>query len=111
MIYRSDFSRFMNWNMPYINPHASRAGAYDNVSPFGFAASTPSDVMVKTPASVNVGQSPRSTSSPRAAASPQNAPSPMAIAVRENMKLDRAHLFVHGRHMELLQGMSREERK
>jgi len=101
----------MNWNMPFINLRASRAGAYDHVSPFGLAASTPSDVMVKTPVSVNAGPSPGSASSPRAAASPQNAPSPMAIAVRENVKLERAHLFVHGRHMELLQGMSREEKR
>lgn len=111
MICRSRFSRFMNWNVPHINSHVSRAGVHDHASPFGLAASTPSDVMVETPASVNVGPSPRSASSPRAAASPQNAPSPMAVAVRENVKLDRAHLFVHGHHMELLHGMSREEKK
>jgi hypothetical protein len=34
----------------------------------------------------------------------------MTVAVRENVKMDRAHLFVQGRHMELLKGMGREEK-
>jgi hypothetical protein len=42
--------------------------------------------------------------------SPRNVSSPMAVAVRDNVKLDRAHLFVHGRHMELLKGMSAQEK-
>ncbi len=35
----------------------------------------------------------------------------MAVAIRDNVKMDRARLFVQGRQMELLKGMSREEKR
>jgi hypothetical protein len=106
-----DFFSFMNWNMPYILPRIPRTRAYDHVSPFGYAASTPSDILVTTPSSSNIRPSPRNALSPKDALSPKNAPSPMTIAVRDNIKMDRAHLFVQGRHKDLLEGMDREERK
>jgi hypothetical protein len=102
----------MNWDMPHITLRIPRARAYDHVSPFGPAVATPiSDIMVKTPSSSNTGPSPRNHPSPGNASPPRNAPSPMTVAVRDNVKTDRAHLFVQGRHMELLKGMSGEEKK
>jgi hypothetical protein len=100
----------MNWNMPHTISRIQRARAYDHVSPFSVAGSTPSDVMVRTPSTVNIGPSPRSALSPRDALSPKTASSPMTVAVRENVKLDRALLFIHGQHMELLKGMNGEEK-
>lgn len=106
-----NFFRFMNWSVPHITLRNPRAGAYDHVSPFGPAAATPiSDIMVKTPSSSNTRPSPGNAPSPGDISSPRNAPSPMTVAVRENVKTDRAHLFVQGRHMELLKGMGREEK-
>jgi hypothetical protein len=103
--------RFMNWNLPHMTLRVPRARPYDHFSPFGPAAATPiSDVMVKTPSS-NPGPSPRNAPSPRDASSPRNAPSPMTVAVRENVRMDRARLFVQGWHTELLKGMSGEEKK
>src|SRR5438045_9550538 len=100
----------MNWNMPHIILRNPRARVCDHVSPSRPIASTPSDILVATPSSANVGPSSMNTPSPRDAVSPNNAPSPMTVAVRENIKMDRAHLFVQGRHMELLAGMkSRRE--
>jgi len=102
----------MNWNMPYIPLRVPRARAYDHISPFGPTATTPaSDIIVKTPSSANTGPSPRNAPSPGDALSPKNALSPMTVAVRENVKIDRARLFVRGCHMELLKGLSREEKK
>ena len=75
----------MNWNMPYGVLRPSTVNAADHVSPI-------SDVQVATPSSN------------------QGAPSPMAIAVAENTAMDRAKLFVEGKHNELLQSMGKRQR-
>lgn len=78
-------ARFMNWNMPYGAMRSSAARAVDHVSPL-------SDIVVTTPPS------------------PNGAPSPMAVAVKEMTAIDRARLFVQGRHMELLKSMEKPQR-
>ena len=62
------------------------------------AVSTPSDVVVATPFATN-------------AQSPHNVPSPMTVALKEKTAIDRANLFVQGRHHELLSSMNRVERR
>jgi hypothetical protein len=88
----------MNWNMPYGALRSSAARAVDHFSPFGPTASTPSDILVTTPTSEQVGPSPR------------NAPSPMSVAVRGKIANDRARLFVEGRHDDLLRSLEKQER-
>lgn len=61
--------------------------------------STPSDMMVATPASQI------------AAPSPRDAPSPMTVAIRTKTNFDRARLFVEGKHLELLKSMERNDRR
>ena len=74
----------MNWNMPYgaMRPPAARAA--DHPSPL-------SDVVVTTPPSQH------------------GAPSPMAVAVREMSAVERARLFIQGRHMDLLESMDKSQ--
>lgn len=90
--------RFMNWNMPYGALRLSTAKAIDHRSPFGGAASTPSDVMVATPSSIG------------GVPSPTNAPSPMSVALTAKAANDRARLFVEGRHDDLLRSMEKQDR-
>ncbi|KAA6410811.1 MAG: hypothetical protein FRX48_05121 [Lasallia pustulata] len=89
---------FMNWNMPYGALRLSTAKAIDHRSPFGGAASTPSDVMVATPSSIG------------GVPSPTNAPSPMSVALTAKAANDRARLFVEGRHDDLLRSMEKQDR-
>lgn len=74
----------MNWNMPYgaIRSSASRVADY---------ASPLSDIVVTTPSS------------------PHAAPSPTTVAVRAMMPIDRARLFVEGRHNDLLKSMENKQ--
>ena len=90
--------RFMNWNMPYGALRSSTTKAIDHLSPFGVAASTPSDILVATPASMRDGPS------------PTNAPSPMSRALIAKAANDRARLLVEGRHDDLLRSMEKQER-
>lgn len=76
---------FMNWNMPYGAMRSSAARAVDHLSPL-------SDIVVTSPPS------------------PHGAPSPMTLAVKEMTAVDRARLFVQGRHMELLKSMEKPQR-
>lgn len=75
----------MNWNMPYGAMRSSASGAANYASPL-------SDIEVTTPSS------------------PHAAPSPMTVAVRAMTPIDRARLFVEGRHNELLKSMENKQR-
>jgi hypothetical protein len=67
-----------------------------------------SGIVVATPSS-NAGPSPRNPQSPGNALSPKNEPSPMTVAVYDNLKLNRAVLFVQKHHTALLGGMNLQE--
>lgn len=75
----------MNWNMPYGVPALSTDMTVDHPSPM-------SDIEVATPPSNH------------------DAPSSMAVTVKEITAIDRARLFVEGRHDELLQSMRGKQR-
>jgi len=84
--------------MPYGAMRTSGRPAPGVSSPAAMAASTPSDVIAATPSS---GSAP----------SPHDAPSPMAMALRDKLAVDRAKLFVQGKHRELLNSMNGVERR
>jgi hypothetical protein len=84
--------------MPYGAMRTSGGPVIGAPSPAAVAASTPSDVVAGTPSSGN-------------APSPHDAPSPMAMALRDKLAVDRARLFVQGKHRELLNSMNRVERR
>jgi hypothetical protein len=67
-------------------------------SPPKIVPSPPSDVDGVTPPSAN-------------SESPPRAPSPMSAALRDKGAVDRANLFVQGKHSELLHSMNRVERR
>ena len=75
----------MNWNMPYGLMRYSAPSAADHFSPL-------SDISVTTPPSAG------------------GAPSPTAVAINAMKPIDRARLFVEGRHNELLRSMDRQQR-
>src|SRR5580700_2212468 len=91
---------FLNWNMPYGALNSSRSRDTGH-SPFGQFVSTPgaiSDVsMAATPAN--------------SVSSPNNAPSPLSVALRKKTAIDRAHLFVQGKHDDLIRSMDKTERR
>lgn len=89
MMYRS----LLNWTRPF----GTRAhSALDASSPMSI--STPSDIVVGTPPANN-------------APSPSNAPSPFAQVEQKNKAINRAYMFVEGRHAELINSMGREQRE
>lgn len=61
------------------------------------AQSTPSDIMVTTPANV--------------VSSPNNAPSPFTRDQNLKATVDRAHMLIRGQHLALVQSMRKEERE
>lgn len=61
------------------------------------AQSTPSDVMVTTPANN--------------ASSPNNAPSPFSKDQNMKVTIERAHMLIGGQHRTLVQSMRKEERE
>ena len=75
----------MNWNMPYGLIRSSAPSAVDHVSPL-------SDISVTTPPSAG------------------GAPSPTAVAINAMKPIERAWLFVEGRHHELLKSMDKQQR-
>ena len=75
----------MNWNMPYGLIRSLALSAVDHVSPL-------SDISVTTPPSAG------------------GTPSPTAVAIKAMEPIDRAHLFVEGRHNELLRSMDKQQR-
>lgn len=91
---------FMNWNMPYGALRSSHARAIDHFSPSDplALASTPSDVFVATPAA-NTALSPAAGS-----------PSGLSKALKDKNAVERAHLFIQGKHEELIRSMNKQER-
>ena len=75
----------MNWNMPYGLIRSLAPSAVDHVSPL-------SDMSVNTPPSAG------------------GAPSPTAVAINAMKPIDRARLFLEGRHNELLRSMDKQQR-
>jgi hypothetical protein len=86
----------MAWNMPYGAMHLNQALGMNHGSPFGNAVSTPSDIMVTTPASNNAG-------------SPMAAPSPLSKALTIKRSIDRARMFTGGRFDDLIKSMDKKE--
>jgi hypothetical protein len=84
--------------MPNGALRSAHANATDHFSPLALAASTPSDVLVTTPA-VNNALSP-----------PADSPSGLSKALKNKTALERAHLFVEGKHDELIRSMTKQER-
>ena len=84
--------------MPYGAMGRSAGIMSGGPSPAAMAASTPSDVVIATPSATS-------------AHSPHNVPSPMTAALKAKTAIDRANLFVQGRHHELLHSMNRVERR
>lgn len=75
----------MNWNVPYGLIRSTAPSAVDHISPL-------SDISVITPPSAG------------------GAPSPTAVAIKAMKPIDRARLFVEGRHNELLGSMDKQQR-
>ena len=75
----------MNWNMPYGLIRSTAPSAVDHISPL-------SDISVVTPPSTG------------------GAPSPTTVAIKAMKPIDRARLFVEGRHNELLRSMDKQQR-
>ena len=75
----------MNWNMPYGLIRSSAPRAVDHVSPL-------SDISITTPPSAG------------------GPPTPTAVAVNAMKPIERAWLFVEGRHSELLRSMDKQQR-
>ncbi|OAL35869.1 hypothetical protein AYO20_04775 [Fonsecaea nubica] len=91
---------FIMWNMPYGALRYSQAGPINHISP-NVVASTPagnSDIVARTPGSYGA-QSPATDS-----------PSGLSRALRTKTALERAYLFVEGKHNELLRSMEKSER-
>ena len=76
------------------NPTTQSPGSY---GPSPMSISTPSDIVVTTPAG-------------DAASSPNNAPSPLTKLHNRKMTVDRAQMFVEGRYEALVRSMSKEEK-
>jgi hypothetical protein len=84
--------------MPYGAMRRSGRPSTSGTSPQGIAVSTPSDVVVTTPSSVN-------------ASSPHAAASPTSLVLKQRVAFDRTHLFLQGRHGDLLKSMNQKERR
>ena len=67
-----------------------------------------SGILVATPSST-AGPSPRNPPSPGMALSSNNERSAMTFAVQENLRINRARLFVQKYHKDLLRGMDLQE--
>ena len=75
----------MNWNMPYGLVGSRAPSAVDHASPL-------SDISVNTPPSAG------------------GPPSPTAVAIKAMEPINRARLFVEGRHTELLRSMDKQQK-
>lgn len=96
--------RFMNWHMPFMRPPR----AIDYLSPPKPVCTPDSDFAVDTPPFVQqLAASPHSLGQ---ALSPRNAPSPTTALVIDTAKIERAGIFLQGGHMQLLEGMSGQEK-
>ncbi|KAE8444540.1 hypothetical protein EG329_014464 [Mollisiaceae sp. DMI_Dod_QoI] len=99
---------FMNWSMPGSVLRFLKSKVTDQVSPFDSAPTPMSDILVATPSS-NAEPSPRNPPSASNGLSPNNGQAIMTAAVQENLKVNRAHLFVQKHHSDLLRGMNLQE--
>lgn len=94
---RSTNTFFLKWNMPYEALSRYLAKAFDHAPSTNYPAPTPgSDLDVGSPCS---------------AESPRDAPSPTAAVLKKKFALDRAQLFVQGKHDILLSTMDGEEKR
>jgi hypothetical protein len=91
---------FRSWNMPYGAWRSAPTRATDQFSPAGPAVSVspPSDVVVTTPASAGA-------FSPAA-----DSPSGLSKAIQQMNAIQRALLFVEGKHDELVKLMNKQQR-
>lgn len=83
--------------MPYGAMRAAGARNLDDFSPFA-TMSTPSDVAVVTPINKNPG-------------TPQEVLSPLSRAIADSAALQRARMFLDGRHDELMKSMDSSQRR
>ncbi|OCL14233.1 hypothetical protein AOQ84DRAFT_384874 [Glonium stellatum] len=88
---------FLNWNLPYGALRLLRGKEIDHLSPLHPIGTTPQDdIAVTTPSA--------------GAPSPNDVPSPTSKALNMKKAVDRAHLFINGRHQDLIRSMNTEER-
>src|SRR6187549_2672815 len=92
---------FLPWNLPYEALIGKRAALSDHASPLGSspAAATPPNMIVhpKGPAGSPIGDA--------------VGPSPTSQLVQRKVLLDRANMFLSGRHTDLLKQVSPAERR
>jgi len=97
----ANVSSFLQWNKPFgvfTRQQGGSPRSSNHPSPFAVTASTPlSQVSMHTP--------------PETADSPVNAPSALSVAVKRKAAIEKAHLFVQGKHHELLQLLSTQEKR
>ncbi|KAK3362176.1 hypothetical protein B0T24DRAFT_690906 [Lasiosphaeria ovina] len=89
---------FMRWSLPYAAVLSNAGIPLDHPSPFGQAGASPGFII----------DSPHSAESPL---SPPTAASPTTRMIQGKAKLDRADLFIEGRHKELLARLSPDDRR
>jgi hypothetical protein len=89
---------FLNWNIPYGALGSLQSGS-DHPSPFGPSVSTPSDISIMATPPANLVSSPR------------DAPSPLSTALKRKTAIERAQLFVQGKHDDLIRSMDKAERR
>jgi hypothetical protein len=95
-----------------MKPHVPPYRANDHVSPFPQAFTPASDIMAATPPSERQSVPfSQNRQSPWDASSPINALSPTTTMVVNTAKIERAGVFLQGRHMQLLEGMSTQEKR
>lgn len=84
--------------MPYGALRLLRGKEIDRLSPLGHTTTTPqSDIAIATPSA--------------GAPSPNDVHSPTSTALNMKKAVDRAHLFISGRHQDLIRSMGTEERQ
>lgn len=83
----------MNWNLPFRALARQFPQILNHPSPFGLTVSTPSDVSISSP--------------------PGNAPSSPVLSqeLRSRIAIEKAQLFIAGKHDDLLRSLNMEEKK
>lgn len=97
----ANVSSFLQWNRPFgvfMRQQGGSPRSPNHPSPFAVTASTPlSQVSMHTP--------------PETADSPANAPPALSAALRRKATIEKTHLFVQGKHHELQQLLSTQEKR
>lgn len=84
--------------MPYGALRLLRGKEIDRLSPLGYTTTTPqSNIAIATP--------------PAGAPSPNGVHSPTSTALNMKKAVDQVHLFISGRHQDLIRSMGTEERQ